>query len=241
MLSMNPAHLITALDDALLRALNAHMGQHPAWDHLMERLLDFDQLKFGLPIYLMVAMWASNRPGQGERRRTLINALMGGLAGLIVARSLALLLPFRMRPFARPELTWVLPDGFEPQMRTWSAFPSDHAVLALALVTGIWLISRRWGWIALLHAVLVICLPRLYMGLHHPSDLIAGGLLGVACTLVLQRATRRPAHLMLQQAQHRPAFFYSVSALVLYQMISMFLSLRQGAVPLFRYLNTLAA
>lgn len=238
---MNPASLITAFDDLLLRALNAQMGLRPAWDHLMERLLDFDQLKFGLPIYLMVALWASDHPGQTQRRRALVNALMAGLAGLALARALALFLPFRMRPFARPELGWVMPDGFEPQMRTWSAFPSDHAVLAFALVAGIWLVSRRWGWVALMHALLVICLPRLYMGLHHPTDLIAGALLGVACTLLLQHGTRRPAHLMLQQAQRRPALFYSASAVVLYQLISMFFALRQGAVPLFRYLHNLTA
>jgi len=230
---------VTRLDDVVLLQLNQAMGERPAWDHLMERLLDFDQLKFGLPVYGMVALWFAASPAQAQRRRVLANTLCAAFLGLVLARVLALLLPFRDRPFARPELGWSLPPGFEPQMRTWSAFPSDHAVLAFALVTGIWLVSRRWGWVALAHALIVICLPRVYIGLHHPSDMLVGALIGVALTLTLHRCTDRPANVLLAVEARRPGLFYGVGTIVLYQIISMFLALRQGAVPLFRFLRSI--
>lgn len=235
------AAAVTQIDDTVLLALNRVMGQHPAWDLLLKRLLDFDQLKFGLPIYGMVALWFRAGPGQADRRRILANTLCAAFAGLVLARVLALCLPFRDRPFVRPELHWQLPAGFEPQMRTWSAFPSDHAVLAFALVAGIWLVSRRWGWLALAHALLVICLPRVYVGLHHPSDILVGALIGIGLTVVLQRLTRNPAGLLLQAEARRPALFYGVGVVLVYQVITMFYALREGAVPFFRFLHTVAS
>lgn len=65
------AAAVTQIDDTVLLALNRMMGQHPAWDLLLKRLLDFDQLKFGLPIYGMVALWFRAGPGQADRRRIL--------------------------------------------------------------------------------------------------------------------------------------------------------------------------
>jgi uncharacterized membrane protein (DUF2068 family) len=62
--------------------------------------------------------------------------------------------------------------GYDSSLRTWSAFLSDHAVLAFALATGFWLVSRPTGIFACIHSALIICMPRMYYGLHHPSGLL---------------------------------------------------------------------
>lgn len=49
----------------------------------------------------------------------------------------------------------------------------------------LWRISRPIGARALFHAVAFICLPRLYVGFHFATDLIAGALLGTALALAL--------------------------------------------------------
>jgi hypothetical protein len=56
----------------------------------------------------------------------------------------------------------------------WSSFPSDHACLFFALATGLCLISPVIGGLALLHASLIVSLPRIYLGLHYPTDVLAG-------------------------------------------------------------------
>lgn len=69
-----------------------------------------------------------------------------------------------------------------------SSFPSGHTAAAVALYGAVaWLIARgtgRWqAWLLLLMPA-AVAFARLYRGMHHPSDVVAGFLLG-ACALVV--------------------------------------------------------
>lgn len=68
------------------------------------------------------------------------------------------------------------------------SFPSTHATLAWALAAVIASEDSRLGRVAYLLAFLV-SLSRIYLGMHFPLDVVAGGLLGWAigrmCVLVL--------------------------------------------------------
>jgi membrane-associated phospholipid phosphatase len=73
------------------------------------------------------------------------------------------------------------------------SFPSAHASGAAALM-GLVLVFvvlrsrrqvlRQWGAFAVVTTVLVVCLDRLLLGRHYPSDLVAGVLLGGGMVLV---------------------------------------------------------
>lgn len=58
-------------------------------------------------------------------------------------------------------------------------FPSCHAAncTALMMVLGA-VIRRRWAWLVLAAYVLLNCYSRLYLGVHYPSDILAGAALG---------------------------------------------------------------
>lgn len=69
-----------------------------------------------------------------------------------------------------------------------SSFPSGHTAAAMALYGAVaWLIARgtgRWqAWLLLLMPA-AVAFARLYRGMHHPSDVVAGFLLG-ACSLAI--------------------------------------------------------
>src|SRR5487761_1078820 len=83
------------------------------------------------------------------------------------------------------------------------AFPSDHAVLAGALVTSVLLVSWRAGAsdrrgqlvrtivaLGLLSPVfgLFLCFARIYVGAHSPGDVVAGFLLGSFVVMVTSLA-----------------------------------------------------
>ncbi|ACU72310.1 phosphoesterase PA-phosphatase related [Catenulispora acidiphila DSM 44928] len=82
-----------------------------------------------------------------------------------------------------------------------SSFPSGHTAAATALYVAVALVARRHGaaWpVWLLVAVpCAVALSRLYRGMHHPSDVLAGALLGGLCVLLADRVVltdrlRRP-------------------------------------------------
>lgn len=73
-----------------------------------------------------------------------------------------------------------------------SSFPSGHTAAALALYGAVILVTRyhgvRWPVWFLLLIPLAVGVSRLYRGMHHPSDVIAGLLLGVGCLALMSRA-----------------------------------------------------
>lgn len=67
-----------------------------------------------------------------------------------------------------------------------AGFPSDHATASFAIATAILLRNRRWGLVALVLATL-LALTRVAIGVHYPSDVLAGAALGAATALALYR------------------------------------------------------
>ena len=58
-------------------------------------------------------------------------------------------------------------------------FPSCHAANCTALMMVLGAVIRlRWAWLVLAAYVLLNCYSRLYLGVHYPSDILAGAALG---------------------------------------------------------------
>ncbi len=87
----------------------------------------------------------------------------------------------------RPRPCWVMPEVL--LLITSPAdysFPSGHTMHSFAAATAIYFANRKWGIIALFLASL-IAFSRMYLFVHYPTDVLAGLLIGVISTLVLNR------------------------------------------------------
>jgi membrane-associated phospholipid phosphatase len=60
------------------------------------------------------------------------------------------------------------------------SFPSSHAVNNVAFATFVAYHYRRWAWLLFLYAFLM-CLSRVVVGVHYPSDVAAGAVVGFLC------------------------------------------------------------
>ncbi|WP_168200680.1 phosphatase PAP2 family protein [Allokutzneria sp. NRRL B-24872] len=100
------------------------------------------------------------------------------LLGFLVNRVLRMM-AFHERPFQTRPVTQLVQH--EPGV----SFPSNHATAAItvALVVGIF-VSALWGWLLALPALLV-AFSRVFVGVHWPSDIIMGGIVGIVATLVV--------------------------------------------------------
>jgi undecaprenyl-diphosphatase len=61
------------------------------------------------------------------------------------------------------------------------SYPSGHAAMAFGVAAVVSLVYRRWRWsIVAFSGATLIALSRIYLGLHYPSDIFGGAVLGAA-------------------------------------------------------------
>jgi undecaprenyl-diphosphatase len=70
------------------------------------------------------------------------------------------------------------------------SFPSGHAGSSFAAATAIFCMSKSKGRIAALVLAVLIAFSRLYIGIHYPTDVLAGTVTGILCGLAAARCVR---------------------------------------------------
>jgi undecaprenyl-diphosphatase len=90
-------------------------------------------------------------------------------------------------------------------------FPSSHAANTAGLTCFcVFVLRRRWlSWVMVGWMVLV-CYSRMYLGVHYPSDILAGWLLGFLCMQLVRITYIRVRDLNMTTRNLLPAFSYSV-------------------------------
>lgn len=219
-------------DVAIVQYLNSHVGQSPNFDAGVVHLAMSYLFKMTPMVLLLWGFWFIRDEGTEQRRKTVALAFIGAFVAMATTRALTYLLPFRARPIHTPELAIQVPYPMERHwLDGWSSLPSDHAGLAFALAVGVFLIHRRWGILMMLHATVVVCLPRAYLGFHYPSDLVLGALTGAACAWLTMRVL--PLQPVVSRIMRfeclRPAIFYVLFFFMAAQMVEMFESTRNLA------------
>ncbi|MBK0392538.1 phosphatase PAP2 family protein [Ramlibacter algicola] len=227
-MAVNP---ITSLDHAILSGLNGFARTSWAFDNAVALLTENDLTKGAVAVAAL--WWAWFRREQGREatvdRAHVIATILSCLAALAVGRLLVIALPFRVRPIHDAELGFLAPYGAAgAELAKASSFPSDHAVLFFALATGLFFVSRRAGVLAALYAFAVVALPRLYLGLHYFSDIVAGAAIGVAACWIgnLVLPASRGVQRILAASTTRPALFHFMLFVVTFEIAELFDSSR---------------
>ena len=161
-----------SLDERLLRVARTR-GHTPAAERTVAR---FSLLGEHAGVWLALGA-AESLYSNGERRSRWLRAT-GAVAGTYAANTALKLVVRRVRPELRgfPALTST-PTRF--------SFPSAHSSTSFA---GALAYSRAGFPAAPLYALAIgLALSRLYLGVHHPSDVLAGALLGLAVADVCTR------------------------------------------------------
>ena len=187
--------------------------------------------------------WCRDFDPKLNTRRIIIGTLAGCFLAVFLARLINNIGPFQPRPIANnalPPLDFIgVPEPASQALYIWNSFPSDHAAMYFALAAGIFLISRRFGAWVYLYVSLFIALPRMYLGLHYMTDILAGALLGIACTLLFNskgvvRMYERPYSRLLERY---PAAFQTVLFLISIELSMTFEDIRKLAEGVGKYLH----
>jgi undecaprenyl-diphosphatase len=106
-----------------------------------------------------------------QNRRMVATALLSACIAFSISGVLAHFF-YRDRPFVTHTVQQLIDHAVN------ASFPSDHAIGAFVIATSIWLFRKREGTLWL---VLAACIgfSRIWTGVHYPSDVLAGTLIGI--------------------------------------------------------------
>lgn len=163
---------LLGIDYYLFQQINGSAGHWAKLDYLGIYLAGYLQypLVGSLLIYLFLGK---------DKREKLKNQFMvfGALSAALVSRFVVATSFYyffmRLRPFMADIANQLIPyDGAR------SSFPSGHASFFFGLATVVYLYNKKLGaWF--LAAAALISLARVYVGVHYPSDVLAGAIIGI--------------------------------------------------------------
>ena len=217
---------MNSFDAASLHWLNQFVARSVLFDRTAGYISDSYLFKGEFLMILIWWVWFSPSKPVRKNREIIVTTIFSAAAAIILGRTLAHFLPFRVRPLFDPLFHFPTDSAAQEhaKLRDWSAFPSDHAMLFAAMATGLVFASRRIGALAWAYWVIVIGFPRAYLGLHHPTDLIAGGALGATISWAANQARFRArlGRWPLVWADAHPGSFYACFFLFSFQLATMF-------------------
>lgn len=155
-------------DEPILLAI--HTTSQPQLDVFAATLTRFGRFWGVFPAASAIALVLLFR----RRWRSLAYLLTTMLGSVVINRTAKVLL-HRVRPHL-----W---ESFSPEFNY--AFPSGHAMSSMALVAALVILTwgTRWCWLVLVVGslfVVAIGWTRLYLGVHFPSDILAGWMVSIA-------------------------------------------------------------
>lgn len=165
------------MDWSVLHALNNFMYQHDGVEDPLSFYVNASEALFVAT--LAIVFLAARGAAHAAWRRASVAAVLSAGLGLAVGKVISELVD-RARPFVADPHGVHLFAGHAAD----PGFPSDHATAAFAIAVAILLRKRAWG-IAALVAATILSVGRVALGVHYPSDVIAGAALGSAAALVL--------------------------------------------------------
>lgn len=118
--------------------------------------------------YVAVIIYWFTRTNQN--RRMVVEALFSACIALGFGGLLSSLF-YRDRPFVTHHVIQLINHAAN------ASFPSDHATGAFVIASTIWLFRRKDGVIGLILAA-GIAVSRIWTGVHYPSDVAVGALIG---------------------------------------------------------------
>ena len=155
------------MDAQLFLLLNNLAGQSLFFDKVIVFLASY--LAYILIALFLVLLLIS----QYSRREKLQILLVAGIGTIIARFGIVELIRFfyhRPRPFLDLSVNQLLASN------EWS-FPSGHSAFFFALSTAVYLYNRKWG-IGFFTATILMALSRVVAGIHYPSDILAGAVIG---------------------------------------------------------------
>ncbi|MEA2484315.1 MAG: hypothetical protein QOC55_2262 [Thermoleophilaceae bacterium] len=184
------------MDYRLAHALDSFSAHHDSFEDPLRAYVGASQIVFAAVLVALLLLVP------GARRELARRAAVAAAASLALALLVTHLLAGvvgRPRPFvAHPgTIHAFLAHAADP------GFPSEHSAAAFAIATAVALRVKSWGAILIVLAV-VLAAGRVFLGVHYPSDVLVGAVIGACMAgLCWIAPIRRRLDALADMAGHR--------------------------------------
>jgi len=232
------------LDYEITTYLNQFAQHSWVFDKFFVFISSNQLLKGGVLLTLIWWAWFKSEDCHDHNREQIVSTLLSCMIALVLAKILEHTLPLRLRPMDEESIHFLFPLGITATpLKGVNSFPSDHAVLFFSLSTGLFLISRWSGVFALCYTIVIVIFPRLYLGLHYMTDIIAGAIIGATITLLgnIYLVRNKNIQMLANWSRTKPSHFYPLFFLLTYQFAELFDSSRALAHTALRFMRRIVA
>ena len=166
------------LDQNLFLLINNLVGKSSLFDNVAKLVVNeyFVPTILSLMIFSLWFNWG--KADKDLKQKGVLLGVFGVMLGSMGIVSAINALIQRPRPFETLETNLLFYKPTDP------SFPSNAAVVAFALGAAIFLVDRKLGAVALILAVFYGFL-RIFVGVHYPSDVIGGAVIGIISVLIV--------------------------------------------------------
>src|SRR4051794_39019528 len=165
------------MDYQIAHILDRFSAHHDGFEDPLRAYVGASEALFAVVVLALLLLVPGVR--RSLARRAAVAAVAAAGAAVLIAHFVSSAVD-RPRPFVAHAATIhpFLTHAADP------SFPSDHATAAFAIATAVALRLRVPGLVLLAFATLLAC-GRVFLGLHYPSDVLAGAVLGAGAALAM--------------------------------------------------------
>lgn len=184
-------------DLSVVLLFNKYCGKCIFLDTLSLVFLSVDALRTAILVALVMGIWnyAGIKNHINSKKRVL-SILLSIIITLGIIETLNALID-SPRPIVTYESQINSPTITENTKPLWrdgwvrnakhGSFPSDTVALLATIAIGIFFWNKLIGFISILFVIITGILPRLYFGLHYPSDMMLGFLIALSSSLIVEK------------------------------------------------------
>jgi undecaprenyl-diphosphatase len=177
--------MINNLDLQLFSYINNFAGHSKALDFTGVFFAQY--LAYILIAFIIILLFYPNN-NRFFNRIMVIVSVFAGLVARFIVKELIILFYHRPRPY-------VLLSGIHKLIPTaladnYQSFPSGHAIFYFALAMGLFYFNKKLGTYYFVAAI-VMCIARVFVGVHWPTDIAGGAILGMLTALLVNHLYRK--------------------------------------------------